>query len=450
MWKAKAFTAFLLVVSVLLTMYLLQGADLLLDWRTVLGLLLFFAISLTAESQPLMLPGAQAHITVSGLSYYATIALFPPVYAAAIGALAVLLAELVIKKKALIKGIFNTAQIYIAILISAIAFRYIEGTRLDSYIPYSIFALTAAVTIYFVANTSLVSFLLSQINKTPFWRTWSTHYRWEILYIAASIPVALLLVVAYQRLWLAGPLLLIGPLFLLRQSYAQYIQLKTTYTETVKTLIKVIEMHDTYTAGHSLRVAEYAKRLAMAAKLSIKESEKVEIAAYLHDLGKVDLAITHLVRKPGKLTPDEKRRVQLHPLVSADIAAQVTYFRGHIEKIIRHHHENFNGTGYPHGLRGYEIPVGSRIILIADAFDAMTSNRMYRSALDFEKVHAEFIKYSNIQFDPQLVSLFFEFCVKDESQVIPQIEIPYEDLLSTKRQAASGSAAIPIGEAASA
>lgn len=450
MWKAKAFTAFLVVVSVFLTMYMLQGADLILDWRVVLGLVLFFAISLMAESQPLLLPGAQAHITVSGLSYYATIALFPPVYAAVMGALSVLLAELVIKKKALIKVLFNTTQIYIAILVSAIAFRHIEGTRLDSYVPYSIFALTVAVTVYFVANTSLVSFLLSQINKSSFWRTWSTHYRWEIVYIAASIPVALLLVVAYQRLWLAGPLLLLGPLFLLRESYAQYIRLKITHTETVRTLIKVIEMHDTYTAGHSLRVAEYAKRLGVAAKLSVKEVEKVEVAAYLHDLGKVDLAITHLVRKPGKLTPDEKRRVQLHPLVSADIAAQVTYFRGDIEKIIRHHHENFNGTGYPHGLRGHEIPIGARIILIADAFDAMTSNRMYRSALDFQKVRAEFIRYSGIQFDAQLVSLFFEFCVKDESQVVPQIEIPYEDLLSTKRQIASESASIRVGDAASA
>jgi HD-GYP domain-containing protein (c-di-GMP phosphodiesterase class II) len=147
------------------------------------------------------------------------------------------------------------------------------------------------------------------------------------------------------------------------------------------------------------------------------------------------LAITHLVRKPGKLTSDEKRRVQLHPLVSADIAAQVTYFRGGIEHIIRHHHENFNGTGYPHGLRGDEIPVGSRIILIADAFDAMTSNRMYRNALDFERVRGEFVKYSGIQFDPTLVPLFLEHCVKDESMVIPQIEITYEELLSTQLQA---------------
>ncbi|MGH8010725.1 MAG: HD-GYP domain-containing protein, partial [Candidatus Binatia bacterium] len=141
-------------------------------------------------------------------------------------------------------------------------------------------------------------------------------------------------------------------------------------------------------------------------------------------------------------TPDEKRRVQLHPLVSADLAAQVTYFRGDIEKIIRHHHEHVNGTGYPHGLTGDEIPLGSRIILIADAFDAMTSNRMYRSALDLTRVKNEFVKYAGTQFDPVLVPIFLSQCVPDDSAVIPQIDIPYEELLSTQLRTAEAASAM--------
>jgi HD-GYP domain-containing protein (c-di-GMP phosphodiesterase class II) len=217
--------------------------------------------------------------------------------------------------------------------------------------------------------------------------------------------------------------------------------------ETVKTLVKVIETHDTYTAGHSLRVAEYAKRLARARKLSLKERERIEIAAYLHDLGKVDLAITHLVRKPGKLTSDERRKVQLHPLVSADIAAQVTFFKGEIEAIIRHHHEHYNGTGYPHGLSGKAIPLGARIILIADAFDAMTSNRMYRSALDLDRVKSEFRKFAGIQFDPELVPLFLEQCVPDEAAVLPQIDLALDELVasSSKAQAALEPAESQVG-----
>jgi HD-GYP domain-containing protein (c-di-GMP phosphodiesterase class II) len=273
---------------------------------------------------------------------------------------------------------------------------------------------------------------LAFLNRTPFWRIWLQNFSWEILYLWGSIPFVILLVLAYQRLWIAGPLLFIAPLILLRESYAQYVRLKTTYLETVRTLIKVIETHDTYTAGHSLRVAEYAKRLAMAAKLPVKEIEQIEIAAYLHDLGKVDLAITHLVRKPGRLTADEKRRLELHPNVSADLAAQVTYFRGTIEQIIRHHHEHVNGTGYPDGLRDSDIPTGSRIILIADAFDAMTSNRMYRSASDFRRVKSEFYKYSGVQFDPTLVRLFFEQCVADELAIIPQVDVASDEVLATQ------------------
>lgn len=432
MRKFRILTIILALTVLALLAGLAQSTPWAIGWRDYLGLLLFFLVYLVSETQPLQLPGTISRITISGLASYALIALFSPLHAAAVGATAVLVVELFLEKKTPLKVAFNTSQIFVSIIVASIGYHALEASQFNAIIPGNVIAVSAAVIIYFAVNTAIVSFGLSQLQQESFWRIWKTNHKWELVYGAGSIPVALLLIVVYQRLWIAGPLLFVGPMFLLRESYAQYVRLQTTYTETVRTLIKVIEMHDTYTAGHSLRVAEYAKRLAVAKKLSVKAVEKIEIAAYLHDLGKVDLAITHLVRKPGRLTPDEKRRVQLHPLVSADIAAQVTYFRGEIERVIRHHHEHYNGTGYPHGQRGTDIPLGSRIILIADAFDAMTSNRMYRSSLDFTRVRSEFIKYSGIQFDPELVPIFLDLCVKDESMIIPQHEVPYEDLLSTQ------------------
>jgi HD-GYP domain-containing protein (c-di-GMP phosphodiesterase class II) len=448
MKRLTILTALLAALAILLAITLVPNSDLNLTVKAFIGLGLFLIINVIAESQPLRLPGSQAHaeITISGLTSYALLALFSPFYAAVVGATAVFIVEVVLRKKAFVKCVFNASQTFISLACAALVYHFLlSNPAFLQPIPIDITALTLAISTYFLLNTGLVSLGLSQLIAASFWRTWLGNYRWELIYVPASIPLALLLILAYERLWIAGPLLFIAPLFLLRESYAQYVRLKTTYTETVRTLIKVIETHDTYTAGHSLRVAEYAKRLALARKLSVKEVEKIEIAAYLHDLGKVDLAITHLVRKPGRLTSDEKRRVQLHPLVSADLAAQVTYFKGDIERVIRHHHEHYNGTGYPHGLRGEEIPIGSRIILIADAFDAMTSNRMYRSALDLQRVRSEFIKYSGIQFDPMLVSLFLAMCVKDESMVIQQIEIPYEELLSTKLQETSVEAIESVG-----
>ena len=149
-------------------------------------------------------------------------------------------------------------------------------------------------------------------------------------------------------------------------------------------------------------------------------TEKIELAAYLHDLGKIHLDLTNVIRKAGKLNEEERRLIRLHSVVSADLANQVSYFKGEIERMIRHHHENWDGSGYPHGLRDEQIPLGSRIILLADAFDAMTTSRVYRDALDLEKVKGEFRRFAGIQFDPALVPTFLEQVVGDGSNLLKQ------------------------------
>jgi HD-GYP domain-containing protein (c-di-GMP phosphodiesterase class II) len=155
--------------------------------------------------------------------------------------------------------------------------------------------------------------------------------------------------------------------------------------------------------------------------------EKIELAAFLHDLGKIHLDLAGVVRKAGKLTDEERRLIRLHPVMSADLANQVSYFKGEIEAIIRHHHENWDGSGYPHGLKESAIPLGSRIILIADAFDAMTTSRVYRNALDLELVKDEFRKFAGIQFDPKLVPVFLDSVVRDGEGIVRQpVDEPLE------------------------
>jgi HD-GYP domain-containing protein (c-di-GMP phosphodiesterase class II) len=114
-------------------------------------------------------------------------------------------------------------------------------------------------------------------------------------------------------------------------------------------------------------------------------------------------------------------------VVSADLANQVSYFKGEIEAMIRHHHENWDGSGYPHGLKGEQIPLGSRIILLADAFDAMTTSRVYRDALDLDRVKNEFRRFAGIQFDPRLVPGFLDQVVGDGSGIVSQpLQEPFE------------------------
>jgi HD-GYP domain-containing protein (c-di-GMP phosphodiesterase class II) len=258
-------------------------------------------------------------------------------------------------------------------------------------------------------------------------RFWQQNFQWAFVYELTSAPIALAVAVAYQELWLVGLLLLALPILMIRLAYSQYLQLKQTYRETVRTLVKIIEMHDPYTAGHSDRVAIYTRRLCEALHLSAKTTERIELAAYLHDLGKIHLDLSGIVRKEGKLTEDERRLVRLHSVVSADLANQVSHFRGEIEAMIRHHHENWDGSGYPHGLRGEEIPLGARIILLSDAFDAMTTSRVYRAALDLEHVKAEFRKFAGSQFDPNLTPLFLDQVIGDGSAMVKQpVDVPLE------------------------
>jgi putative nucleotidyltransferase with HDIG domain len=152
-------------------------------------------------------------------------------------------------------------------------------------------------------------------------------------------------------------------------------------------------------------VSLLASLIARECGLGSKLCEQIRTAALLHDVGKIYEEYAPLLRKEGKLDPTEKALMQTHSLRSAELAATNSAFRGVIVDMIRHHHENFDGTGYPVGLVGKAIPVGARIIMIADTMDAMTTDRPYRKALTFERVRQELGKFSGKQFDPSLVDL---------------------------------------------
>jgi hypothetical protein len=368
-----------------------------------------------------------AAIGMSGTIYWALIVLFAPFWASGVAFLAFLISDLLVRTKTPQKAIFNAAQVGLSSLVASLAFVGIKGTPGLAVDPTFFIAFAAAVLAYWLTNTWLVSVGAWALYGEPPHRFWQQNFQWAFVYELTSAPIALAVAVAYQKLWLAGLLLLALPILMIRLAYSQYLELKKTYRETVRTLVKIIEMHDPYTAGHSDRVAIYSRRLCEALGLSTKLTERIELAAYLHDLGKIHLDLSGIVRKEGKLTEEERRLVRLHSVVSADLANQVSHFRGEIEAMIRHHHENWDGSGYPHGLSGEEIPVGARIILLADAFDAMTTSRVYRAALDLAHVKAEFRKFSGTQFDPHMTPVFLDTVVGDGgSLVTPPVDEPLE------------------------
>jgi putative nucleotidyltransferase with HDIG domain len=186
--------------------------------------------------------------------------------------------------------------------------------------------------------------------------------------------------------------------------YAQ--ELETSYVSTVKVLAATIDARDPYTHGHSTRVSLFSLHIARKLGFTEEELEELEIACLFHDVGKIKTPDTILL-KDGPLNASELREMMKHAVYGADILSKASSLHKYILPV-RHHHEWFDGTGYPDGLSGDGIPIFASIISITDAFDAMTSNRPYRSALPVETAFNELAASSGRQFNPDLVKVFLE------------------------------------------
>ncbi|MGE5707679.1 MAG: HD-GYP domain-containing protein, partial [Bacteroidota bacterium] len=180
--------------------------------------------------------------------------------------------------------------------------------------------------------------------------------------------------------------------------------LERLFRDSVRSLVNLIEASDAYTRGHSERVTSYAGMLVEAMGLSMEIKQSIETAGMLHDIGKIGIG-PEIIRKPGKLSDEEFKIIQQHPEIGFRSVKDIHLLEGVLPGIL-HHHERFDGRGYPRGLAGEEIPFMARIIAIADTYDAMTSTRPYRPALPVEVALAEIERCAGTQFDPRLVPFF--------------------------------------------
>jgi putative nucleotidyltransferase with HDIG domain len=189
-----------------------------------------------------------------------------------------------------------------------------------------------------------------------------------------------------------------------------YDRLQDTYLGAIGALAAAIEARDPYTVGHSARVTQYAVAIAESMKLSTEETEEIRLAALLHDVGKIGVS-DHILNKPGRLNEEEYSAMKMHPELSMRIMTPLPH-RGDIIPIIYHHHEHYDGSGYVDGQSGEEIPLGARIVSVADAYEAMTSDRPYRAALSREDAVQELRVNAGTQFDPEVVRHFLNLLEK--------------------------------------
>ncbi|MCE5284602.1 MAG: HD-GYP domain-containing protein [Pelosinus sp.] len=176
--------------------------------------------------------------------------------------------------------------------------------------------------------------------------------------------------------------------------------------EMVNALTTALDAKSHYTSGHSERVAEFSVLLAQGLGLSFPEQQRIHIGAHLHDIGKIGIPDA-VLNKAGRLTEQEFAEIRQHPVIGAKIVGQVKVLHGVVD-IVRFHHERFDGKGYPEGLIGSGIPLGARIVAVADAFDAMISSRPYRTAYTFEKALAEIKLGRGSQFDPVIADVLLD------------------------------------------
>ena len=191
--------------------------------------------------------------------------------------------------------------------------------------------------------------------------------------------------------------------------------LDAAYLQFVETMAQALDARDPYTAGHSLRVAEYSYTLAKAMGLSEEEAETIRIAAQLHDIGKIGIPDT-VLQKPGQLTPEEYGLIKLHPQIGRKILEKVGRFE-RLLSVVELHHENHDGTGYPFGLSGQTVPLAARIVHVADSFDAMTTTRSYRAALPMRSAMNEIERNAGRMFDPLTAKTFLRLIAEGQIEI---------------------------------
>jgi putative nucleotidyltransferase with HDIG domain len=316
-------------------------------------------------------------------------------------AAAVCFAEFNKKKQPLIKRLFNVAQQSLAVSAATTVFRISGGVSLQLLQELQILPEVAAILSFLLVNTFAVAAVVAVSERKNFLIVWRDNVKGSLANYAVSIPWVHAFALVYCKFSYVGVVFTAFLLFGLRQLNYATIQLRKYNRELLELLVQTVEMRDPYTSGHSQRVSRYARIIARAIGLPTKRIDRIAVAALLHDVGKIHEIFEPILKKPGKLTPEERATMELHPLKSVELAEKVSELEDVLPDI-RHHHENWDGTGYPDKLKGKDIPEGARIIMFADTIDAMTTDRPYRKALTETEVRAELIRMKGRQFDPDI------------------------------------------------
>jgi putative nucleotidyltransferase with HDIG domain len=392
-----------------------------LDWialiqlsdRQTVGFVVLVALAVLSEVLPVMTTVGRHQISssISFIPFFACALLFPATGAVAAAIVTSAVAQVFVHRRPALRSAFNTAQAALSMMISIALYEVLGGTHatplaLDLSSASDLVAFFALSFSFFFINQVLVSVAIA-LTKGE--RIGTVVHRIiapggaNFIYDVIVSPVAVIVALLYSYIDTAGLFIGILPLLIIRHSYSSNAKLEQANKDLLTVLIKTIETRDPYTSGHSIRVSILARAIAEDMELSPSRVDKIEMTALVHDVGKIDAVYAPIISKEGALTESEWFVIRTHAAKGAEFLETLSSFDKELIDSVRHHHERYDGTGYPEGIGGNDIPLPARIIMLSDSIDAMLSDRPYRKALSVAHVREELARCAGTQFDPKIV-----------------------------------------------
>jgi diguanylate cyclase (GGDEF)-like protein/putative nucleotidyltransferase with HDIG domain len=383
----------------------------------------YLLVAILASRMKVQLPGITSSMSVNFLFILLGIVELSLPETLAVGCAAIVMQCFDRERPQPVQVIFNVcgSAWAIAAAYQAYALWILHGLNRNPSLP-----LIAAACIYFVANTVPVATVISLTEHKSLRRIYADCYFWSFPYYLMGAGVAGLVNYLSHIIEWQTSLLILPAVYLIYRSYRLYLgklenekrhveDMANLHLRTIEALALAIEAKDHTTHDHLQRVRVYATEVAKELKISAAEMDALQAAALLHDIGKLAVP-EHIISKPGRLTPEEFEKMKIHPVVGAEILERVR-FPYPVVPIVRAHHEKWDGSGYPFGLKGTEIPIGARILSAVDFLDALASDRQYRRAIPLQEVMTRLNQESGKSFDPKVVEVLQRRYVDMESLV---------------------------------
>ena len=366
----------------------------------VLGVIFWVVLTLVGSSLAVRMPNGSM-LDVAFAPVIAAVSLGGPAAAACVGLLGTTDGRELRREVPWYGVLANHCAVTSPAILSALALQLVPS-RTDPRVDF--IATVGAAVIYFSLNVLVTATLVSLRDGEPVTKQLRIAGG-AYLNMLALAPVAWLMALTYATVGWWAAILFAVPVYTSRLAYRRFVEVRAMFTETVSSLAAAVDKRDKFSGDHSRRVQEIAMDIGRAMKVSEEDLQALEWGGLLHDIGKIGVPDSVLL-KQERLTREERALMNSHPVLGAEIIGPVTHLARELP-IILHHHEWFNGSGYPDRLMGDEIPALARILHVADAFEAMTAQRPYRmTPLTPEQALGELRKFGGVQFDPAVVDAF--------------------------------------------